>query len=95
MIPCFQEKPRSSQLGYHFGGSKCEATTQRDRRLVGDDRRAVEVKQIARVDRSMCKADGQVRNPKKVVLSKRFFREQEERQQRQGRDPKVAARRSC
>jgi hypothetical protein len=46
---------------------------RRDRRFVGDGKRAVKVKKIARAVSCMCKADGRVGNPKRVVLSKRFF----------------------
>jgi hypothetical protein len=52
---------------------------QRDRRFAGDSKRAVEAKKIARVESYMCKADGWVRNSKKVVLSKQFLRRREDR----------------
>jgi hypothetical protein len=45
------------------------------------------VKKIARVELSMCKADGWVKNPKRVVLSERFFREQEDRTALAGEKP--------
>jgi hypothetical protein len=60
---------------------------RRDRRFVGDGRRAVEVKKIARVEPSMCKAVGRVANLKRVVLSKRFLRGQEERTASSGETP--------
>jgi hypothetical protein len=78
---------RSSQLGYRFGGSKCEATARSDRRFVGDGKRAVEVKKIARAESRMCKADGRVGNPKRVVLSERFLRDLEERAASPGETP--------
>jgi len=45
------------------------------------------VKKIARAESRMCKADGQVENPKRVVLSERFLREQEERAALPGERP--------